>query len=225
MSNNYISLDEQAMEAAHRVMDAAYAYGNGVSLLAKGTSPMTALAPYGRPANCTYTTEDYQQRPQQPQQPPPHYNSPPQQSQCATTTTTTTENTSYTGRAKVEWDKHYKWLADYRKKSGDCYFLNPSQYPNKSTNQVLALWVKNQRRLRKKLTDVQKRKLDKLNFDWSDQRTMAFRNRSPDKANQQYKKQWMGYQPRNNHDKWLYMFAKLQAFKEEFGHVDSESIE
>lgn len=130
----------------------------------------------------------------------------------------------YKGRAKLEWDRMYECLEEYRNKSGDCYFLNPAQYPDGSVNQRLSTWVKNQRRVRKKLLRCQQTKLDKLNFDWSDQRTMAFRNRSPDKANEQYRQQWTGYlqrnQPRNNHDKWLFMFAKLNAFKEEFGHVD-----
>ena len=130
----------------------------------------------------------------------------------------------YDGDTKVEWDAMYALLVDYRKRSGDCYFLNPAQYPDHSDNQKLSFWTKNQRRLKRRLHPIQRQLLDKLDFDWSDQRTMAFRNRPKNQHNEEYDRQWKEYQPKNNHDKWLYMFAKVKAFKEEFGHVDSKHL-
>ena len=127
----------------------------------------------------------------------------------------------YEGPSKVEWDDMYALLVEYRKRSGDCYFLNPAQYPDDSENQKLSHWTKNQRRLKNKLHPQQRELLDELDFDWSDQRIMAFRNRPKKQHNEEYNKQWTNYKPTNNHDKWLYMFAKVKAFKEEFGHVDS----
>jgi len=126
-----------------------------------------------------------------------------------------------------EWNHMYSLLKEYREKNGDCYFLNPSQYPDGSINQQLSAWVKNQRRLQRTtdMTPQQRQLLDQLNFDWSDQRSMAFQSRNCNNSaneNTEYQKRWNTYQPKNNHDKWLFMFEKLTAFKEEFGHVDSK---
>jgi hypothetical protein len=60
------------------------------------------------------------------------------------------------------WNQRYEELVNFKKARGHCSV--PAHW---SDNPQLALWVGNQRHRKRRLTSLQKRRLDRLGFDWS----------------------------------------------------------
>lgn len=65
------------------------------------------------------------------------------------------------------WEQHYQELRAFKKKHGHCRVPNHFR-----DNPSLAIWVSNTRRRTHCLSSVQKRKLDRLGFDWNPDDTL-----------------------------------------------------
>ena len=81
------------------------------------------------------------------------------------------------------WERMFQELAEFRAGHGHCRVTEPQ-------NHKLALWVANVR-ARRKVTPLQKRRLDKLGFDWNVEQTV-----------------------------WAKRLAELKAFAKRFGHTN-----